>query len=87
MGALSRPHGVIRCCRARAATALRAAFAALRTGGRLICVAYTGHPGGMDESDVVLAFAAERTSAGDAVEKIGHVPNPGKPWVLSVTKR
>ena len=69
------------------ATALRAAFAALRTGGRLICVAYTGHPGGMDESDVVLAFAAERTSAGDAVEKIGHVPNPGKPWVLSVTKR
>jgi 16S rRNA C1402 N4-methylase RsmH len=69
------------------ATALRAAFAALRSGGRLICVAYTGHPGGMDESDVVLAFAAERTSAGDAVEKIGHVPNPGKPWVLSVTKR
>jgi hypothetical protein len=41
----------------------------------------------MDESDVVLAFAAERTAAGDAVEKIGHVPNPGKPWVLSVTKR
>jgi tRNA nucleotidyltransferase (CCA-adding enzyme) len=33
------------------------------------------------------AFAAERTTAGDTVEKIGHVPNPGKPWVLSVTKR
>lgn len=69
------------------ATALHAAFAALRQGGRLICVAYTGHPGGMEESDVVLAFAAEHTAAGDTVEKIGHVPNPGKPWVLSVTKR
>ena len=69
------------------AIALRAAYAALRTGGRLVCVAYTGHPGGMEESDVVLAFAAERLSAGDAVEKIGHVPNPGKPWVLAVTKR
>lgn len=69
------------------ATALRSAYSALRVGGRLICVAYTGHPGGMEESDVVLAFAAERTTAGDTVEKIGHVPNPGKPWVLSVTKR
>jgi 16S rRNA C1402 N4-methylase RsmH len=69
------------------ATALRSAYAALRAGGRLICVAYTGHPGGMEESDVVLAFAAERTTVGDTVEKIGHVPNPGKPWVLSVTKR
>lgn len=69
------------------ATALRSAYAALRAGGRLICAAYTGHPGGMEESDVVLAFAAERTTAGDTVEKIGHVPNPGKPWVLSVTKR
>ena len=69
------------------ATALRSAYDALRAGGRLICVAYTGHPGGMEESDVVLAFAAERTTAGDTVEKIGHVPNPGKPWVLSVTKR
>ena len=69
------------------ATALRSAYAALRAGGRLICVAYTGHPGGMEESDVVLAFATERTNAGDTVEKIGHVPNPGKPWVLAVTKR
>ena len=69
------------------ATALRSAYDALRAGGRLICVAYTGHPGGMEESDVVLAFAAERTTAGDTVEKIGHVPNPGKPWALSVTKR
>jgi len=68
------------------ATALRAAYQELRAGGRIICVAYTGHPGGMEESDVVLAFALEREAAGDPVERHGLVPNPGKPWVLVVTK-
>lgn len=66
--------------------ALRTAFAHLRPGGRLICVAYTGHPGGPEESDVVLRFAEE--FAGDAaqVEKIGYDPAPGRPWILAVTK-
>ena len=68
------------------APALRAAFAALRPGGRLICATYTGHPGGMDESAMVLTFADECASAGHPVEKIGHVPNPGKPWILVVGK-
>jgi predicted methyltransferase len=66
--------------------ALRAAFDHLRPGGRLICVAYTGHPGGPEESDVVLRFAEQQASAGLAVEKIGYYPTPGKPWILVVNK-
>lgn len=67
-------------------TALDAAFAALRLGGRLICVAYTGHPGGPEESDVVLKFAEARAAEGLLVEKIGYYPTPGKPWILVVNK-
>lgn len=69
------------------ALALRAAFAALRPGGRLICVAYTGHAGGGEESDVVLAFAEERGTAGDSILKHGHEPGSGRPWILSVTRK
>ena len=68
------------------ALALKAAYAELRPGGRLICVAYTGHPGGTEESDVVQAFGRAREAAGDAVIRHGLLPNPGKPWILSVTK-
>lgn len=66
--------------------ALDAAFAALRPGGRLICVAYTGHPGGTEESDVVLRFADAHSSAGRHVEKLGYYLTPGKPWILVVNK-
>ena len=67
-------------------TALDVSFAALRPGGRLICVAYTGHPGGPEESDVVLKFAEARAADGLHVEKIGYYPTPGKPWILVVNK-
>ena len=66
--------------------ALRAAFDHLRPGGRLICVAYTGHPGGPEESDIVLKFAEEQAAAGLHVEKVGYYPTPGKPWILVVNK-
>ena len=66
--------------------ALRTAFADLRPGGRLICVAYTGHPGGPEESDTVLRFAEEQAAEGFPVEKIGYHPTPGKPWILVVNK-
>jgi predicted methyltransferase len=66
--------------------ALRDAYDNLRPGGRLICVAYTGHPGGPEESDVVLKFAEQQASAGLHVEKIGYYPTPGKPWILVVNK-
>lgn len=65
--------------------ALRAARRELRAGGRIICVAYTGHAGGQEESDIVLAFAKECAQAGDAVQHIGRDPNPGRPWILTVT--
>ncbi len=66
--------------------ALRLAFDHLRPGGRLICVAYTGHPGGPEESDIVLKFAEEQASSGLHVEKVGYYPTPGKPWILVVNK-
>jgi predicted methyltransferase len=66
--------------------AIRTAYANLRPGGRLICVAYTGHPGGPEESDVVLKFADEQAAAGLHVEKVGYYPTPGKPWILVVNK-
>ncbi len=66
--------------------ALRDAYANLRAGGRLICVAYTGHPGGAEESDIVLKFAEQQAAAGLHVEKIGYYPTPGKPWILVVNK-
>ncbi len=72
---------------ATTAQALQAALKFLRPSGRLVCVAYTGHPGGSEESDIVLAFAQEREQSGDSVEKIGYFPNPGKPWILVVTKK
>ncbi len=72
---------------ATTAQALQAALKLLRPSGRLVCVAYTGHPGGSEESDIVLAFAQEREQSGDSVEKIGYFPNPGKPWILVVTKK
>lgn len=68
------------------ATALRAACAQLRAGGRLICVAYTGHPGGAEESEAVQAFAVEREGQGDVVMRRGLDAAPGRPWVLSVTR-
>ena len=66
--------------------ALRDAYDNLRPGGRLICVAYTGHPGGTEESDIVLKFAEQQATAGLHVEKIGYYPTPGKPWILVVNK-
>ena len=66
--------------------AIRTAYANLRPGGRLICVAYTGHPGGPEESGIVLSFAEEQAQAGLHVEKIGYYPTPGKPWILVVNK-
>ncbi|NBV53841.1 MAG: methyltransferase domain-containing protein [Verrucomicrobia bacterium] len=66
--------------------ALRDAYGHLRPGGRLICVAYTGHPGGPEESDIVLTFAEQQAQAGLHVEKIGYYPTPGKPWILVVNK-
>ena len=66
--------------------ALRSALEHLRPGGRLICVAYTGHPGGPEESDIVLRFAEEQSAAGLQVEKVGYYPTPGKPWILVVNK-
>lgn len=69
------------------AIALQSALAELKSGGRLICVAYTGHPGGKEESAVVEEFAESAENAGNTVEKIGYAPHQPKPWILVVTRR
>lgn len=69
------------------AIALESALTELKSGGRLICVAYTGHPGGKEESDVVQTFAESAENAGNTVEKIGYAVHQPKPWILVVTKR
>lgn len=66
--------------------ALRAAHAELRAGGRLICVAYTGHPGGETEAAVVRAFGRERAQAGDTVAMDTEADDSGRPWILCVTR-
>lgn len=66
--------------------ALRAARAQLRPGGRIVCVAYTGHPGGEMESDLVRRFADQCELTGDTVQRLGLDPNPGRPWVLAITR-
>jgi 16S rRNA C1402 N4-methylase RsmH len=69
------------------AVALQSALTELKSGGRLICVAYTGHPGGKEESDVVQTFAESAENAGNTVEKIGYAVHQPKPWILVVTRR
>lgn len=69
------------------AIALESALTELKSGGRLICVAYTGHPGGKEESDVVHKFAESAEKAGNTVEKVGYAPYQPKPWILVVTRR
>lgn len=71
---------------ASTAKALQAARAELRVGGRIVCVSYTGHPGGEQESDIVKQFADQCEQSGDAVQRLGLDPNPGRPWVMTVTR-
>lgn len=66
--------------------ALRAALGLIRPGGRIVCVAYTGHPGGEDESETVETFGTSCEEAGHAVSRIGREPGTGRPWILSVTR-
>lgn len=66
--------------------ALRAALGLVRPGGRIVCVAYTGHPGGEDESETVETFGTSCEEAGHTVARIGREPGTGRPWILCVTK-
>ena len=74
----TRPAGTL--------VALRAALGALRPGGRLVCVAYTGHPGGEEEGAAVAAFAETCRKEGHQVAVHQREPGSGKPWLLAVTR-
>jgi SAM-dependent methyltransferase len=66
--------------------ALRVSLANLRPGGRLVCVAYTGHPGGEAEGAAVAAFAEDCQEQGHRVDIHQREPGSGKPWLLAVTR-
>jgi predicted methyltransferase len=66
--------------------ALQAARDQIRPGGRIICVTYTGHPGGTDESNIVLQFAVASEKAGYTISKVGYFADSAKPWILVVTR-
>lgn len=74
----TRPAGTL--------AALRAALDTLRAGGRLVCVAYTGHPGGEEEGEAVAAFAEDCRERGHRVDIHRREPGSGKPWLLAVTR-
>jgi SAM-dependent methyltransferase len=65
--------------------ALHGALGALRSGGRIICVIYTGHPGGELESETVDAFGVSCEEAGHTVQRFGREIGTGRPWILCVT--
>lgn len=67
--------------------ALQSALRELKLGGRLICVTYTGHPGGKEESNMVEKFAESAEKSGNTVEKIGYALYQPKPWILVVSRR
>lgn len=74
----TRPAGTL--------AALRAGLDSLRPGGRLVCVAYTGHPGGEEEAEAVASFAERCRALGHTVDIRQREPGTGKPWLLSVTR-
>lgn len=71
---------------ASTAKALQVAREQIRSGGRVVCVTYTGHPGGMDESNEVLQFAMASEKEGFIVNKVGYYADSAKPWILVVTR-
>lgn len=67
--------------------ALEAAYDLLKPQGRIVCVAYTGHPGGREESAQIHDFASHCLARGDAVEKINYHPTFARPWILVITRQ
>ncbi|PLT45005.1 SAM-dependent methyltransferase, MraW methylase family [Paenibacillus pasadenensis] len=67
--------------------ALEAALRVLRPGGILACVLYPGHPGGAEEADEVMRWAAglPAESAQAAVYRL--VQKPSAPYALGIEKK
>ena len=66
--------------------ALQTARQQIRPGGRIICVTYTGHSGGNDESNAILDFAVASEKLGYNIQKIGYIPASNKPWIFVLTR-
>lgn len=66
--------------------ALRTARDILRPGGRLICVCYTGHPGGEEEAEAVHAWMTAAAEDGLELSVTGREPGTGRPWLACLTR-
>jgi tRNA A58 N-methylase Trm61 len=86
LGYLPGSDHVVTTSPATSGKALRSAMDMLQAGGRLICVCYTGHPGGEEESDAVVALARSAEQEGWRVSLSGHEPGSGRPWVACLDR-
>ncbi len=67
--------------------ALRAALPLLRPGGRMVCVCYTGHPGGEGEADAVFALGGGLDESLWEAVALEREPGTGRPWTAVFTRR
>lgn len=65
---------------------LEAGMRLLRPAGRLVCVCYTGHPGGEAEAEAVHAFLSRSAREGWRLSVLGREPGTGRPWLASLTR-
>ncbi|MDA7881591.1 methyltransferase domain-containing protein [Akkermansiaceae bacterium] len=65
--------------------ALKASLSLLRPGGLITCVCYPGHPGGLDESELVLAWAERLSEESHRVEFHNEKGrHEGRPFLVSI---
>lgn len=69
-------------------TAAKSALARLMPGGVLSILAYTGHPGGLDEAMAIKEWLIEQQSLGFVeLEQHPVVPNDGAPFLMIAHKQ
>lgn len=67
--------------------ALHAACTALAPGGLLSVLCYTGHPGGAEETEQVIKFAAELGTSEWTSFQLRLVNRPSAPLLIAAYKR
>lgn len=86
LGYLPGGDHAVTTCAETTLKALEAAVGSLRPGGRLICVCYTGHPGGEDEAESVHAWMTAKAGEGLELTVEGREPGTGRPWLACLTR-
>jgi hypothetical protein len=68
-------------------TSLNCALPLLKPGGLITCTCYSGHPGGADEEQAVLAWATALSRSEWIVQHTCWINRPRGPTVLLIQKR